>query len=443
MNSRSRIFRRFGLAWAAIAAVALGGAAIAGWRATARLDARLGALRAAHEPVSLADLAPPPIPPEENAATYLALAKDEVEAIQLQVQAAVYDPLSDEEKEAFDQGRLGPQTIEKLRAILAAHPQVPGLLELAAGCPDYDVRWIVDTDAMNFTEECLPVVNAVRSATRVLGYRSAVQVADGQFDDALHTCVINLRLARHNDRIPLLNGLLVALGCRGQALRDTERVLQAGAVSQAATDELEAELARHDLSDSFRHMLRSERAVGLTVFAKLAEKLGRRAALPSFKNEECAYLDAMGRTIEGTAAPYWEWSRSDIASRYGPVGPLSKLILPALQSATVAVLRTQAELRTVRVLNVICRHEQAGDLGEPIELEQLGLPADATIDPFNGEPLHVKKPADGWAVYSVGTDLKDDGGMRQEDSDGPDVGVGLMLLTEREADQSGPAASPE
>ncbi len=278
----------------------------------------------------------------------------------------------------------------------------------------------------------------MRSATRVLGYRSAVQVADGQLDDALRMCVINLRLARHDDRIPLLNGFLLALGCRGQALRDTERVLQAGAVSPAASDELEAELARHDLSAAFRQMLLTERAVGLTVFAKLAEKLGRRAALPSFKNEECAYLDAMQRTIAGTAAPYWEWSRSDIASRYGPVGPLSKLILPAVQQATVAAIRTQAQLRTVRVLNVICRHQRDGDLTEPFELDKLGLPADAMLDPFNGEPLHVKQTPTGWAVYSVGTDLKDDGGLRQEDSDGPDVGVGLTLRDEAKGDSRGP-----
>ena len=39
------------------------------------------------------------------------------------------------------------------------------------------------------------------------------------------------------------------------------------------------------------------------------------------------------------------------------------------------------------------------------KLTDLGLPAQATIDPFNGEPLHVKKRPEGWMVYSVGRNL--------------------------------------
>ena len=43
-------------------------------------------------------------------------------------------------------------------------------------------------------------------------------------------------------------------------------------------------------------------------------------------------------------------------------------------------------------------------------LEDLSLPKAATIDPFSGEPLKLKRTDDGWIIYSVGDNGVDDGG---------------------------------
>ena len=50
-------------------------------------------------------------------------------------------------------------------------------------------------------------------------------------------------------------------------------------------------------------------------------------------------------------------------------------------------------------------------------LGDLKLPEEETIDPFTGEPLLMKKLPDGWVIYSVGKDLKDDGGKVDDESD--------------------------
>ena len=77
-------------------------------------------------------------------------------------------------------------------------------------------------------------------------------------------------------------------------------------------------------------------------------------------------------------------------------------------------------MRCLRVLNALQgRPEQAGE--EMPKLSDLGLPAAATTDPFTDKPLHLKKLPGGWLVYSVGKDLKDDGGELSNDQD---VGVG-------------------
>ncbi len=57
------------------------------------------------------------------------------------------------------------------------------------------------------------------------------------------------------------------------------------------------------------------------------------------------------------------------------------------------------------------------DAPPPADLSKLGLPADATTDPFNGKPLIIKKTPEGWKVYSVGSNLIDDGGTLDDDAD--------------------------
>ena len=72
--------------------------------------------------------------------------------------------------------------------------------------------------------------------------------------------------------------------------------------------------------------------------------------------------------------------------------------------------RTRAMSRSLRVLNAIQARVPSGGDQVP-NLADLGLPEQATIDPYNGQPLHVKKLPEGWMVYSVGHNLVDDGGI--------------------------------
>ena len=85
------------------------------------------------------------------------------------------------------------------------------------------------------------------------------------------------------------------------------------------------------------------------------------------------------------------------------------------------------------MLNSILARQQAGQTDEPT-LADLGLPTEVTTDPFNGRPLVLKKTADGWLIYSVGTNQKDDGG--QVDDERIDVGLAPVpaLVSETQAE---------
>jgi len=78
--------------------------------------------------------------------------------------------------------------------------------------------------------------------------------------------------------------------------------------------------------------------------------------------------------------------------------------------------------RSLRVLNALQARVPPGGDHVP-DLTELGLPAEATIDPFNGKPLNVKRLPQGWMVYSVGRDGVDDGGKLDWRTD---IGAGPM-----------------
>ena len=90
------------------------------------------------------------------------------------------------------------------------------------------------------------------------------------------------------------------------------------------------------------------------------------------------------------------------------VSPWNELVVPGIDAARQAADRCRANMRCLRVLNAVTRLEQRGVA--VTGLADLGLSEEETTDPFTGQPPLIKRLPDGWVIYSVGKDLKDDGG---------------------------------
>ena len=85
---------------------------------------------------------------------------------------------------------------------------------------------------------------------------------------------------------------------------------------------------------------------------------------------------------------------------------------PAFQQARRSAHRTLATVRSLRML--IELNEQIQD--DP-DLDSLDLPESAKTDPVSGNRLIVRKQKDGWLIYGVGVDGRDDGGSFETDLD--------------------------
>jgi hypothetical protein len=101
--------------------------------------------------------------------------------------------------------------------------------------------------------------------------------------------------------------------------------------------------------------------------------------------------------------------RHEIPEEPSGFGTLADLLIPATQAAYSADARCTAQLRALRIVNALRAFAEKNGR-EAKGLEELGLPREATIDPFSGEPLKLKHTEDGWIVYSVMTNGVDDGG---------------------------------
>jgi hypothetical protein len=410
-----RILKWVGIALGAAILILLMANAIWVWSNASRLQNKLAALRAEGEPLCLADLAPQPIPPGWNAAVLLRRARSDLEAMDKEL-TDVY------QSEGYKVGRLSESQLKTIRSALEAHPKVIPLLEQAAACPGYDPQLDYTVGPQPFLKAYWDQQSDPRGAARLLRVRALQLLCQGEREEALRTCLLTFRLCRHFDYEPMMIGYLVALGSRGSAIEATNLALRAGPLSNDARNALEAELALHDGPKAYEHALKAERAYGLESFRTMPGRRFWLVSRPLWDDATSYYLDIIDQHLALASRPYAEVAAMNLGAAPDPGGfrRLGHMVLPAILSAREAMERTRARIRCLRVLNALQARPEQGAAETP-KLSDLGLPADATTDPFTGKPLHLKKLPAGWLVYSVGKDLKDDGG---DFTEALDVGVG-------------------
>ena len=236
MKRLKKFFKWTGIVLGGLVAIGLVANAVFVWTTDARLERQLAAIRAAGDPVTLADLARSPIPPEKNAATYLRRAKAGIDEIEKEMATVPY----------FWTKLITAEIRKALKAAFSAHPEVIPLLQQAAACPDYDEQLDYTLPPEQFLDKLIAVVQSSRAAANVLNYRAQLLIAEGKYDEATRTSLLIFRLARHSERNPLLVSYLVTLTLKGLAVQSANLVLQTGPVSNEMRGVLESELARQE-----------------------------------------------------------------------------------------------------------------------------------------------------------------------------------------------------
>jgi hypothetical protein len=361
-----------------------------------RLNAKLKEIRAAGDPICIADLTPAPIPAEQNAAIPLRRIRDDVNAFYEEVKEYY-------QSKNYETGNPTESQLKTIEAAFDAYPKLVSTIEKAVALKGYDSGLDHTLPPQEFMAAVADETGPARAIARVLTLNVTVLRSHGRSDEAVRATIPLFRLAGHLEQDVVLVQYLVATAIRSVGIEAANEALRSGTVSDETRKSLDSELALADPFPGYIKTLKAERAFGVDSFNSFPLRI-------QWNGEAIDYLDALEEELRLAAEPYSSYSgtsRKTVTMSEGKV--FASLVQPALKSTRDATERTLATIRALRALNALLGRDDP-NAPPPADLTELGLPQDATIDPFSGKPLIVKKLPEGWKVYSVGPNLIDDGG---------------------------------
>ena len=323
----------------------------------------------------------------------------------------------------------------ELREHLRQGAPVLVLVRRAAAMPDcyFERDWGRPSPDM-----LLPEYDGLRRASRRLMLEARCRAADGDAAGAVADVSAMFQMAGHTRTEAILVGLLVAMMMDDMAASALEAVVATGQVQPA-------DLAALAFDDTVAYQrclaraLRMEEAFGLGCFAMLGEG-GSPALMLELMGETrtflwwpvavvwrvfimpedlASYRDTLHTFQTQAAFPYHQavGEHEDIERlvETGQLGVLTRMLVPALSKCAERAAESDARHRLAQTaLAAMAWRGKHGRM--PTALEDLApevLPR-VPIDPFDGRPLR-KTTRDGKVVlYSIGPDLKDDGGAAWE-----------------------------
>jgi hypothetical protein len=329
----------------------------------------------------------------------------------------------------YDRTAFDPKD-KDLREFLRANERALALVRKAAAMPGCSF----EHDYSQGISMLVPELNRLPHAATLLAYDALVKAADGDARAALADVAAIYGIAGHVTE-PFLLAVKVSTGVESTAAQSLRDVIDLAHPSAA-------DLARLPLADtvSYRRAVRrgivtEEMAFGLATITGVAAgdpdllNAAREvftapaiALLASpvyrvfFLEADLAQYRRVMHDIQQLAAkPYYEarqeWEAYDKSWQGSRRGILTALLAPSVQRLLVLATEADAERSLVRTAVALAAFKaKAGSYPESLDaLVPEYLPR-VPLDPFSGRPLKLKRDGDGVVAYSVGRDLKDDGG---------------------------------
>ncbi|MBI3417071.1 MAG: hypothetical protein HY043_17400 [Verrucomicrobia bacterium] len=384
-------------------------------RGSARQRA-LEKFRAAGYPTTLTELDAwyPAVPDEQNGAPRLLDAATSIRSEKTEALPVIgWKTLTPPRNQAW-----APETLRDTQAYFAANRESLASLTKALEFPrfrfpiNFKKGWTVaDSDRL-----------ALQSAAASLSLKAQYEAERGDGAAAAQALRDLQRLARTLELEPTSISQMVRYGAQRLGFRAAERTINRASLSEADLAMLQQIFLEPRPVNGLERGLAGELCFGIDGFK-----------LPPTKIAEMFFLGIDGLDFEFFLRRMDErlaTARADFPNRPSLSKPtedalaaaaklsvlrqpiISVMILPTLSGIFESDTRAVAQLRIAGVAMAVERFRLAHDGQLPENREQLAPKFFASIpaDPFNGQPLRYRKLERAYVVYSVGKDLKDDGG---------------------------------
>jgi hypothetical protein len=375
------------------------------------LEQKLTEIRELGQPVTLEELIGPPVPDDQNATTYLLQAEAPLDAISKIVDPISINPLN-------QHLRFLPDKLAEVKNAFTQNPDAIDLIEKAADCEFFQIDYLSDRhDTRSYKrKQKRPIENKIyvvmekniswvgvkKKVARFLTCRAELFLEEGKPDEAVKTCMIGLRLFDYRSKPSWIMSSFVDMGSRGRMLGEINKIIQKSKVSPDILLQLDEQLARIDYPSIVEQTLQGERVFGLENVNEF--KPPRLWPIWGYWNQtKIYYLDLMKK-------------RPVPVDRTPSLYTVVDQIIPAIKGFYYAVHRRKAFDRAYRILIAIKRlppDKLKLFENDPTKTELLGLPKELSVDPYSKPPAAMKivRTDDGWKVYSVGKNGKDNGGQ--------------------------------
>ncbi len=414
------------------------------------VERELAEIRAKGEPVSFEDIAPPFVPYDENAAPVFEQAFAEVKAGRSAEKSdpdlKKYGSVCQKRKWPFD-----PEVVGKA---LKYHRSSLEIARRALARPRcrFDVDYSQGADI-----ETKHHGNLLELAT-LFRASALLRLHEGRLDEAIGDVDSILGVARAMAGDPILP-------CRDDwwdpvemgldVLKEAERT---NGLSGAARRRFLAELSAFEFAGALRGIALSGRIAYIDAYDRLRtnrkNRLVDRDLIPVKQlsslqaRRETAWIRAASDAVVASALPPWEALpkmesvRDELTGLRGLTAPFRENVIDWVWKRSCVELVRVWAYRDAGILGLSCELRCSAHGDYPATLDALvpeflstfpdGLPP----DPFTGKPFVYKKRPDGrgFIVYSVGENLKDDGGVEDEKSGKDDVSWERRPPGEQETD---------
>ncbi len=386
------------------------------------LERELEEIKHSGKPITLEELTPAPVPDEENAAL-----------IYKKAFAMIVKGTKEEEK--LHNLKWSEKEIPAVRRLLEKNEDTLNLLREAAQLE----KCHFPLDYTKGFEMLLPHLRYFRTCARLLAADALIKSMDGKTDEALSSCQVGLGMGKALQDSPLAISLLVRNATDSIILTALEEIFsKSGGASKGMCYAVLSEL---DISEegclSFARTFEVERCLGISTFRRMqndpsylekvsgaSEEEFKKAGLKGIneylarygEEDFLAYLRLMKKNISLWQVPYYESRESwqELLSGENAIPPqaiLTNMLMPALFRIAVVNAHHDALVRA-NYLALALKIYKTGRGAYPESLQDLvpGIIGKLPSDPFTGRDYIYKREGEGFAVYSVADNLKDDGG---------------------------------
>jgi len=405
----------------------------------ARVKAKLEALRAAGKPLLCRDIAPKPVPAEDNAAP-LYVAADEIIRTHNPGRtngSSPTDQPAEVPPEEVGYSRYNwndPQDLALLAKYLREDQRALALLKDATSRP----AAVFEVDWNQGIETLLPHYAKLRRLDRFLAVSAIVAAHQGNQTEAMDRVRMGFVVSRHASSDPVLIGQLVVIAIDNITRRAAEYVLAQGPIPEDAARRLADELERVDFPQRYIAAMHAERTLGLDAFSRIrrggnldaivgdappGRALRNRMYLwaysrllrPLLYADELQYLQCLDELERYGTLPLPERVNARMTPDGDPPVPrwaiLTRTVAPVFRRIDLRFESALAQRRLLQTaLGLQVYRQRHGRYPAALsELRALGWIA--PIDPFSGQDLIYRRQGAGYTLYSVGPNLKDDGGQ--------------------------------